>query len=91
MRWRRRERYGYTAGNRDWALLGEGYLTRAAKLAESEELELLDARRGRVHEGHRALLEGRQRSAMSRSGCATRSAVSKKCRSESRQLSVSHA
>ncbi len=35
------ERYGYTAGNRDWALLGEGYLTRAAKLAESEELEPL--------------------------------------------------
>jgi hypothetical protein len=33
--------YGYTAGNRDWALLGEGYLTRAAKLAESEELEPL--------------------------------------------------
>ena len=34
-------RYGYAAGNRDWALLGEGYLTRAAKLAESEELESL--------------------------------------------------
>jgi eukaryotic-like serine/threonine-protein kinase len=33
--------YGYTAGNREWALLGEGYLTRAAKLAESEELEPL--------------------------------------------------
>ena len=36
------ERYGYTAGNRDWALLGEGYFTRAAKLAESEELEPLN-------------------------------------------------
>jgi len=35
------ERYGYTAGNRDWALLGEGYLTRATKLAASEELEPL--------------------------------------------------
>jgi eukaryotic-like serine/threonine-protein kinase len=35
------QRYGYTAGNRDWALLGEGYLTRAAKLAESEEPETL--------------------------------------------------
>ena len=34
-------RYGYAAGNRDWALLGEGYLTRASKLAESEELESL--------------------------------------------------
>jgi serine/threonine protein kinase len=33
--------YGYTAGNRDWALLGEGYLTRAAKLAEGEELDSL--------------------------------------------------
>ena len=28
------ERYGHTAGDRDWALLGEGYLTRATKLAE---------------------------------------------------------
>jgi hypothetical protein len=36
------ERYGYVAGTRDWALLGEGYLARAAKLAESEELELLN-------------------------------------------------
>ena len=36
------ERYGYTAGNRDWALLGEGYLTRAARLAESEDLEQLN-------------------------------------------------
>jgi hypothetical protein len=36
------QRYGYTAGNRDWALLGEGYMTRAAKLAESEELEPLN-------------------------------------------------
>ncbi|MGH9314719.1 MAG: serine/threonine-protein kinase [Vicinamibacterales bacterium] len=36
------QRYGYLAGNRDWALLGEGYLTRAAKLAESEELEALN-------------------------------------------------
>ena len=35
------ERYGYAAGNRDWILLGEGYLTRAAKLAESDELEPL--------------------------------------------------
>jgi hypothetical protein len=35
------ERYGYAAGNRDWILLGEGYLTRAAKLADSEELEPL--------------------------------------------------
>jgi hypothetical protein len=35
------QRYGYTAGNRDWALLGEGYLTRAAKLAQSDELETL--------------------------------------------------
>jgi hypothetical protein len=36
------QRYGYTAGNRDWALLGEGYLARAAKLAESDELEPLN-------------------------------------------------
>jgi len=36
------QRHGYTAGNRDWALLGEGYLTRAAKLAESEEPETLN-------------------------------------------------
>jgi serine/threonine protein kinase len=36
------QRYGYAAGNRDWALLGEGYLIRAAKLAESEELEALN-------------------------------------------------
>jgi tRNA A-37 threonylcarbamoyl transferase component Bud32 len=35
------ERFGYAAGNRDWVLLGEGYLTRAAKLAESDDLELL--------------------------------------------------
>ncbi len=35
------ERFGYAAGNRDWVLLGEGYLTRAAKLAESDELEPL--------------------------------------------------
>jgi thioredoxin-like negative regulator of GroEL len=35
------ERYGYAAGNRDWILLGEGYLTRAAKLAETDELEPL--------------------------------------------------
>lgn len=35
------ERYGYAVGNRDWILLGEGYLTRAAKLAESEDLEPL--------------------------------------------------
>jgi eukaryotic-like serine/threonine-protein kinase len=34
-------RYGYAAGSRDWALLGEGYFARAAKLAESEELEPL--------------------------------------------------
>ena len=36
------QRYGYTAGNRDWALLGESYLTRAAKLADSDELESLN-------------------------------------------------
>jgi hypothetical protein len=36
------ERYGYIAGTREWAQLGEGYLARAAKLAESEELELLN-------------------------------------------------
>jgi eukaryotic-like serine/threonine-protein kinase len=36
------ERYGYVSGSRDWALMGEGYLTRAARLAESEELELLN-------------------------------------------------
>jgi serine/threonine protein kinase len=35
------ERYGHTAGDRDWALLGEGYLRRATKLAEVEELEPL--------------------------------------------------
>lgn len=35
------QRFGYLAGHRDWALLGEGYLARAAKLAESEELEPL--------------------------------------------------
>ena len=33
------ERYGYVAGSRDWAMLGEGYLARARKLGESEELE----------------------------------------------------
>jgi eukaryotic-like serine/threonine-protein kinase len=36
------QRYGYTAGSRDWALLGEGYLARGAKLAASEELEPLN-------------------------------------------------
>jgi serine/threonine protein kinase len=35
------ERYGHTPTDRDWALLGEGYLTRAATLANSEELEQL--------------------------------------------------
>jgi hypothetical protein len=35
------ERYGYSAGPREWALLGEGYFSRAAKLADSEELEPL--------------------------------------------------
>jgi tetratricopeptide (TPR) repeat protein len=35
------ERYGYTVGTRDWALLGEGYLARASKLAASAELEPL--------------------------------------------------
>jgi hypothetical protein len=36
------ERYGYTAGNREWALLGEGYLARAARLGDAEELEVLN-------------------------------------------------
>jgi eukaryotic-like serine/threonine-protein kinase len=36
------QRYGYTVGNRDWALLGEAYLTRGAKLAESDELDPLN-------------------------------------------------
>jgi eukaryotic-like serine/threonine-protein kinase len=36
------QKYGYTAGNREWTLLGEGYLTRGAKLAETEELEALN-------------------------------------------------
>ena len=36
------ERYGYVSGSREWALMGEGYLTRAAKLSESEELEPLN-------------------------------------------------
>ena len=36
------ERYGYVSGSREWALMGEGYLTRAARLAESEELEPLN-------------------------------------------------
>jgi serine/threonine protein kinase len=35
------ERFGHVAGDREWTLLGEGYLTRAAKLAETEELEPL--------------------------------------------------
>jgi eukaryotic-like serine/threonine-protein kinase len=35
------QRYGYTAGGRDWALLGEGYLARGVKLAASDELEPL--------------------------------------------------
>jgi hypothetical protein len=35
------ERYGHTAGDREWALLGEGYLRRGTKLAEVEELEPL--------------------------------------------------
>ena len=35
------ERYGHTAGDREWALLGEGYLRRGTKLAEIEELEPL--------------------------------------------------
>jgi tetratricopeptide (TPR) repeat protein len=35
------QQHGYTAGNREWALLGDAYLTRAAKLAESDELEPL--------------------------------------------------
>ena len=36
------QRYGYTAGNRDWVLLGEGYLARGAKLTGSEDLEPLN-------------------------------------------------
>ena len=36
------ERYGYVSGTREWAQLGEGYLARAAKLAETDELELLN-------------------------------------------------
>ena len=36
------QRYGYTPGSRDWALLGEGYIARGAKLAASEELEPLN-------------------------------------------------
>jgi hypothetical protein len=36
------ERQGYTAGNRDWALLGDAYLARAVKLAEAEEPEQLN-------------------------------------------------
>jgi serine/threonine protein kinase len=35
------ERYGHTAGDREWALLGEGYLRRGTTLAEAEELEPL--------------------------------------------------
>ena len=37
------ERQGYTAGNRDWALLAEAYLARAARLANDDELEQLNA------------------------------------------------
>ena len=36
------QRNGFTVGSRDWALLGEGYMTRAGKLGESEELEPLN-------------------------------------------------
>lgn len=36
------ERYGYTATYREWALLGEGYLARATKLGEGQELESLN-------------------------------------------------
>ena len=35
------QRYGYAAGNREWAMLGEGYLARAVKLADSDDLESL--------------------------------------------------
>jgi eukaryotic-like serine/threonine-protein kinase len=35
------QRYGYTAGGRDWALLAEGYLARGAKLAATDEIEPL--------------------------------------------------
>jgi serine/threonine protein kinase len=35
------QHYGYTAVNRDWALLGQAYLTRASKLAESDDVESL--------------------------------------------------
>jgi hypothetical protein len=35
------QRYGYTAVNRDWALLGDGYLARGGKLAASEDVETL--------------------------------------------------
>jgi hypothetical protein len=35
------ERYGHTAGDRDWALLGEGYLRRGTKLSDVDELEPL--------------------------------------------------
>ena len=80
------ERYGYAAGNRDWVLLGEGYLTRAAKLAEQRGAGIADPRRGGLHEGHRTLLEGHQageRGGTWRSGCARPSAGSKRCRSGS--------
>jgi len=36
------EKYGYTATYREWALLGEGYLARATKLGEGQELESLN-------------------------------------------------
>jgi hypothetical protein len=35
------QRYGYKPGGRDWALLGEGYLARGAKLAASDDIETL--------------------------------------------------
>jgi hypothetical protein len=36
------QRSGFTPGNRDWALLGEGYMSRGLKLAESEDVESLN-------------------------------------------------
>ena len=36
------QRYAYTAGNRDWTQLADGYLARAEKLAAGEDLESLN-------------------------------------------------
>jgi hypothetical protein len=47
------QRYAYTAGNRDWAQLADGYFSRGEKLAGADDLEILN----RAAEAYRQAIE----------------------------------